>query len=36
MADVFIMLEQLRVMYGLTDYDIQEAIDKKLERLESE
>lgn len=34
MADVFIMLEQLRVMYGLTDYDIQEAIDKKLERLE--
>ena len=34
MADVIVMLEQLKVMYGLTIYDIQEAVDKKLERLE--
>lgn len=34
MADVYIMLEQMKLIYGIDSIDLQKWIDEKLERLE--
>ena len=34
MADCYIMLKQLEIIFGISYYEVQEVIDKKIARLE--